>query len=93
MAEISMLEKKIQAYDSLSGGCLDFLEHLLQCLDDEHRNQKLSPLPLKDEWALIPTTRETPHQTNGKWLLVSLRSVETLHSFVTQPPPLFDLRM
>lgn len=58
-----MQEQRIQYYDSMGGGGMQYLRDLLQYLKDEHQDKKKCPLP--GEWTLVPCTRDTPRQLNG----------------------------
>jgi hypothetical protein len=60
-------EKRIQFYDSLGADGLEYLEHLLQFLQDEHVDKKNCPMPDLDEWKLVPCTDDTPRQLNGTY--------------------------
>jgi len=64
-AVIFVREKRIQMYDSLGGSGQDYLEYLFEYLKDEHLDKKKEPLPHQDEWKLVPTQNDTPHQRNG----------------------------
>eukprot|EP00546_Thalassionema_frauenfeldii_P021885 CAMPEP_0178905878 /NCGR_PEP_ID=MMETSP0786-20121207/6520_1 /TAXON_ID=186022 /ORGANISM="Thalassionema frauenfeldii, Strain CCMP 1798" /LENGTH=448 /DNA_ID=CAMNT_0020577535 /DNA_START=249 /DNA_END=1595 /DNA_ORIENTATION=+ len=64
-AIIFVREKRIQMYDSLGGSGQAYLEYLFEYLKDEHRDKKKEALPQQDEWKLVPTQNDTPHQMNG----------------------------
>lgn len=64
-AVIFMEEKKIQYFDSMGGTDRAKLEGLLQYLKDEYKAKKGGEMDTS-EWELVPCTRDTPRQRNGK---------------------------
>jgi sentrin-specific protease 1 len=60
-----MQEKRIQFYDSMGSSGKEYLEAIFRYIQDEHQDKKKAPLPDKDQWTLVPCTRETPRQRNG----------------------------
>ena len=67
-AAIFMKDKRIEVYDSMGSSGGRYLEALFNYIQDEHMDKKKSPLPDVDSWQLVPTQRDTPRQTNGKFL-------------------------
>jgi sentrin-specific protease 1 len=65
-AVIYMQERRIQFYDSLRGGGMEYLKQLWRFLKLEHFNRKGMPLPDQEAWKLEPCTRDTPTQENGE---------------------------
>lgn len=65
-----MQEKRIQFYDSMGSDGMEYLRFIFQYIQDEHKMRKNCPLRDKDEWTLVPCTRDTPRQANGKLLLL-----------------------
>ena len=67
-AAIFMKDKRIEVYDSMGSSGGRYLEALFNYIQDEHMDKKKSPLPDVDSWQLVPTQRDTPRQTNGRFL-------------------------
>ena len=70
VAVIFMEDKRIQWYDSFGGTDQNKLNGLLQYLKDEHRSKKGTEL--EGDWSVVPCTRITPRQLNGKSVLISI---------------------
>ena len=64
-AVIFMEEKKIQYFDSMGGTDQAKLWGLFQYLKDEYKAKKGGEMDTS-EWELVPCTRDTPRQRNGK---------------------------
>jgi Ulp1 protease family, C-terminal catalytic domain len=58
--------RQIKFFDSLGADGMEYMEHLLHYLRDEHLDKKKEPLPSADEWKLVPCDPSTtPQQMNG----------------------------
>jgi len=61
-----MQEKRIQFYDSMGAPGSHYLKHILNYLQDEHKDKKKAPLPDLQDWSLVECTVDTPRQGNGE---------------------------
>jgi Ulp1 family protease len=79
---VFMTERRIQVYDSMGSSGRRYLRAIFQYLDDEHVDKKKQPLPDKDKWELVETTRDTPQQRNGMCIFLLVASRVQIHSLV-----------
>jgi len=61
---VDMEQKTVRYYDSMGGPGLVYLRALLRYLGDEHQDKKGVPFDAAG-WTMVPTTRDTPQQSNG----------------------------